>query len=141
MANVFLPADDRLGGWGDTYPAQGRSSVATMPGMLTPERAAESNAVTARPKAMAWVRMAPDILRAMAIAANHAGRNAGEVWAEAAREWLLRKSLEADYDMLSNLPARRKEAAALEEKRARMWGTVDSAMADIRPAQRVGWGA
>lgn len=141
MANVFLPAEDIPGGWGESLSSQERSRVAMMPGALTPEGAAANNALATRPKAIAWVRMAPDILRAMAMAANHAGRNAGEVWAEAAREWLLRKSLDADYDVLANLPARRKEDAALDEKRSRMWGAIDTAMADIRPTQRVGWGA
>jgi hypothetical protein len=90
-----------------------------------------------RTKAIAWVRMAPDILRAMAMAANHAGRSAGEVWAEAAREWLLRKSLDADYDVLAYAPSKKREDGLLEETRKRLWGSIDSAMSAIRESSSV----
>ncbi len=99
--------------------------------------AAANNAVMPRTKAIAWVRMAPDILRAMAMAANHAGRSAGEVWAEAAREWLLRKSLDADYDVLAYAPSKKREDGLLEETRKRLWGSIDSAMSAIRESSSV----
>ena len=141
MANAFLNPVSVPGMWGDPIPAPAPHPTRMVETSAATEMAAETNALATRPKAIAWVKMAPDILRAMSMAAHHASRTVGEVWAEAAREWLLRKSLDADYDVLSNLPARRKEAAALAEKRSRMWGAVDTAMADLRPAQRVGWGA
>ncbi len=94
-----------------------------------------SGALVTRPKAIAWVRMAPDILRAMALAANHAGRGVGEVWAEAAREWLLRKSLDAEFDLLSNQPERKAESAALLETKRRLWTTIDTAMEALRQSR------
>jgi hypothetical protein len=98
---------------------------------------ATASAVIPRTKAIAWVRMAPDILRAMAMAANHANRSAGEVWAEAAREWLLRKSLDADYDVLSYAPIKKREDGMLEEKHKRLWGSIDAAMSAIRESAAV----
>jgi len=68
----------------------------------------------------------------MGLAANHSGRAAGDIWAEAAREWLLRRSLEADYDALSNMPGRRRDGVTLEEIHTRLWSTIDTAMGDIR---------
>src|SRR5579884_1676831 len=133
MANAFLNPVAVPGLWGDNIsapaplPAVTRNSVAPAPDTFD-----NTHAVTTKPKAVAWVRMAPDILRAMATAARHAGRTAGDVWAEAARDWLLRKSLEADYDALANMPQRRRDSAALEAKHARLWGSIDAAMSDIR---------
>jgi hypothetical protein len=88
--------------------------------------------VATRQKAISWVKMAPDILKAMSLAAQHAGRTAGDVWAEAAREWLLSKSLETEYDILSNQPPRTRDQAAIEEKRSRLWNNIDSLMGAIR---------
>jgi hypothetical protein len=98
-----------------------------------PEAWGDTTAVATKPKAIGWVKMAPDVLRAMTLAANHAGRTTSEVWAEAAREWLLRKALEADYDVLAHMPARKRpEDAQIEAKRTRLWGNIDSMMAGIR---------
>jgi hypothetical protein len=113
MANAVINPMPEL--WGDALPATSQTAVAT------------------KPKAIGWVKMAPDVLRAMAMAANNAGRSLSEVWAEAAREWLLRKSLDADYDVLAHMPAKKRpEDAQLELKRHRLWGTIDSAMDGIR---------
>jgi hypothetical protein len=116
MANVTMNSVPEL--WGDSLPAVQQTAVAT------------------KPKAIGWVKMAPDVLRAMAMAANNAGRSLSEVWAEAAREWLLRKSLDADYDVLAHMPAKKRaEDAVLEQKRQRLWGSIDSAMDVIRAPQ------
>ena len=134
MANAFLNPTVVPGMWGDYLPTPNRSTPATV-SPATPEMAAEANAVAPRPKAIAWVKMAPDILRAMASAAMHAGRSAGDVWSEAARDWLLRKSLEADYDVLSYAPSRKRDDSVLEEMRSRLWGGIDSVMSDIRQSR------
>jgi hypothetical protein len=116
MANAIINPVPEL--WGDSLPAVPQTAVA------------------AKPKAIGWVKMAPDVLRAMAMAASNAGRSLSEVWAEAAREWLLRKSLDADYDVLAHMPAKKRpEDALLEQKRTRLWGTIDSAMEGIRAPQ------
>jgi hypothetical protein len=136
MANIYLNPVTTPGMWSDLAPLSPKTPAATVHGATV---AAEHNqpaptggAVAKRPKAIAWVKMAPDILRAMALAANHAGRTSGDVWAEAAQEWLLRKSLETEYDVLSNQPARTRDSAILEEKRSKLWSSIDSAMGDIR---------
>ncbi len=131
MANVFLNPASVPGTWSDSSPVPAQAPIHA----ATPAAAAESNAVVTRPKAVAWVRMAPDILRAMALAANHAGRTASDVWAEAAREWLLRKSLDADYDVLANMPARRREDGQLEAQRQRLWSSIEAALDVIRQPQ------
>ena len=116
MANAIINPMPEL--WGDSLPAAPPTAVAT------------------KPKAIGWVKMAPDVLRAMAMAANNAGRSLSEVWAEAAREWLLRKSLDADYDVLAHMPAKKRpEDTYLEQKRHRLWGSIDSAMEGIRTPQ------
>lgn len=118
MANVvFNPTGD----WGDHRPAPVASGLTRGEG-----------AVAGRPRVVGWVKMAPDVLRAMTTAAQHAGRSVGDVWAEAAREWLLRRSLEADYDALLNAPSRHREAAALTGQRVRLWTSIDSYMGDLR---------
>ncbi len=105
----------------------------TINGATMPEVWGDQTAVATKPKAIGWVKMAPDVLRAMTMAANHAGRTASEIWAEAAREWLLRKSLDADYDVLAHMPARKRpEDAHLEAKRTHLWGGIDSLMSAIR---------
>ena len=128
MANAFLNSGST---WGDEISTLGRPVLVPRPEGATVD-AGKSNAVARKPKAVAWVKMAPDILRAMGLAANHAGRSAGDIWAEAAREWLLRRSLEADYDALSNMPQRRRDGTTHEEMHARLWNTIDTAMSDIR---------
>ena len=103
-----------------------------------PEVWGDQAAVATKAKAIGWVKMAPDVLRAMTMAANHAGRTTSEVWAEAAREWLLRKSLDADYDVLAHMPARKRaEDAHLEAKRTQLWGGIDALMSVIREAETV----
>ncbi len=133
MANAFLNPVAVPGMWGDNIPAPAPLPAVTRnPVAPATDTFDNAHSVVTKPKAVAWVRMAPDILRAMAVAAKHAGRTAGDVWAEAARDWLLRKSLEADYDALANMPQRRRDSAALEAKHARLWGSIDAAMSDIR---------
>ena len=134
MANAFLNPVSVPGMWGDPIAAPAPQST-QMAEPATYAEAAETNALATRPKAIAWVKMAPDILRAMSMAANHASRTVGEVWAEAAREWLLRKSLDADYDVLAYAPAKKRpEDGMLEEMHKRLWGSIDSAMEGIRQA-------
>jgi hypothetical protein len=134
MANTFLNPVGVPGMWGEPS-APAPASVAPL---ASATAAATTNAVATRPKAVAWVRMAPDILRAMTLAANHAGRTASEVWAEAAREWLLRKSLDADYDVLAHMPAKKRpEDGALEHQRQRLWSSIDSALEIIRQSQTI----
>lgn len=136
MANTFLNPLTVPGMWGDPLPT---ARTATH-GHIAPMEAAPvvtTNAVTTRPKAVAWVRMAPDILRAMAMAANHAGRAVSDVWAEAAREWLLRKSLDADYDVLAHMPAKKREDGALDQMRKRLWSSIDASLDAIRASQAV----
>lgn len=137
MANAFLNPVAVPGMWGDNIPAPTNAAISlrneTQPIHAPVE--ANNHAIATKPKAVAWVRMAPDILRAMAMAANHAGRTAGEVWGEAAREWLLRKSLDADYDALANMPARRRDTGLLEDKQTRLWGSIDTIMGDMRQSR------
>lgn len=137
MANTFLNPVAVPGMWGEpSAPVQVTTTGAPPATTSDLGVAATANAVATRPKAVAWVRMAPDILRAMALAANHAGRSAGEVWAEAAREWLLRKSLDADYDVLAHMPAKKRpEDAALDQQRKRLWTSIESALEVIRQPQ------
>lgn len=119
MANVvFNPG--MVGGWDDTLPAPTNGVART------------GGAVAGKPRVIGWVKMAPDVLRAMHVAAQHAGRGVGDVWAEAAREWLLRRTLDVDYDAVSNTPQRRREQGALSEQRTRLWTNIDSMMGDLR---------
>ncbi len=99
---------------------------------ITGSAAFQNVAIKGKFKAVGFVKMAPDVLKAMSHAAQRAGRTASDVWGEAAREWLLKKSLEIDYDVLSNQPDRRKESAPLTAMRTRVWGSIDTLMADIR---------
>ena len=128
MANAFLNPV--------LVPDMGGASISPPTQVIDPTLAAteeSAHTLATRPKAIAWVKMAPDILRAMSMAANHTSRSVGDVWAEAAREWLLRKSLDADYDVLAYAPAKKRpEDGLLEEKHKRLWGSIDSAMAGIR---------
>ena len=138
MANAFLNPVSVSGMWGDPIPAPAPQATRAVEPSTVTEVVAETNALATRPKAIAWVKMAPDILRAMSMAANHASRSVGEIWAEAAREWLLRKSLDADYDVLAYAPAKKRaEDGMLEEKHKRLWGSIDSAMAGIRQPSAV----
>jgi hypothetical protein len=110
----------------------------TVNGAAMPEVWGDQTAIAAKPKAIGWVKMAPDVLRAMTMAANHANRSTSEVWAEAAREWLLRKALDADYDVLAHMPTRKRpEDALLEAKRTQLWGGIDSLMSAIRTEEIV----
>ena len=135
MANAFFNPVAVPGMWGDSIPAPTRTAISLraegQPAVI-PAEVNNSQAVATKPKAVAWVRMAPDILRAMAMAANHAGRTAGDIWAEAAREWLLHKSLDADYDALANMPTRHRDNGVLEQNQTRIWGSIDTLMGDIR---------
>ena len=135
MAYAFLnPPPTSLEG----PPRLAELSITAPPTVEALTTAAATNAIMPRAKAVAWVRMAPDILRAMTLAANHAGRTASEVWAEAAREWLLRKSLDADYDVLAYAPVRKRpEDGVLEATRKRLWGSIDTAMEGIRQVASV----
>ncbi len=119
MANVVFNSTMAPEPWGEPTPAS-----------VLPRNATGEQGVATRPKVIGWVKMAPDILRAMSMAAQHAGRSSGDVWAEAAREWLLRRSLDADYDALSNAPQRKR--GELHEMRTRLWHAVDSMMEDLR---------
>ena len=138
MANTFLNPVGVPGMWGEPSAPVPTSVAPPAAAAIDSGAAASANAVATRPKAVAWVRMAPDILRAMAMAANHAGRSASEVWAEAAREWLLRKSLDADYDVLAYMPAKKRpEDGAPDHQRKRLWSSIDSALDIIRQPQTI----
>ena len=100
--------------------------------MRVPQPVTTGTEVAARPKVLGWVKMAPDVLRAMTMAAQHAGRTASDVWSEAAREWLLHRSLDADYDVLSNAPARKRGDGVLTDMRGRLWTNIDTMMDDLR---------
>jgi hypothetical protein len=136
MANTFLNPLAVPGMWGDPLPTA-LPATRTQAAPVEAAPVAATNAVAARPKAVAWVRMAPDILRAMAMAANHAGRSTSEIWAEAAREWLLRKSLDADYDVLAHMPAKKRDDGALDQMRKRLWSSIDTSLEAIRAPQSV----
>lgn len=119
-------------GWNEHPATQQKAAIEQQPAFY-----AEINGVKVRPKATSWVRIAPDILRAMSVAAQHAGKPLSDVWAEAAREWLLHTSLEAEYDVLSNQPERRRGPNTVEEMRHRLWGKIDSAMGDLRESSPI----
>jgi hypothetical protein len=126
MATILRnPPAPPVESWGDLWP----SSHDSLP--IPPAAGEPARALAARPKAVAWVRMAPDVLRAMALAAKHAGRTVGDVWAEAARDWLLRKSLEAEFDM-SYLPERQRDEGAHKAKQAQLWSVIDASMEMLR---------
>ena len=110
MANVVFNPAMGVGAWGE--PASD---------MVAPRPVTSETGVATRPRVLGWVKMAPDVLRAMTMAAQHAGRTASDVWSEAAREWLLRRSLDADYDVLANIPARKRGDGVMTEMRTRLW--------------------
>lgn len=74
--------------------------------------------------------MAPALLRAMSLAASHARRDASEVWAEAAREWLARH-LEDDPEPPTpgaSAPAKTAE----RDQHQRCWAAIDVLLGDLR---------
>jgi hypothetical protein len=73
------------------------------------------------------VRVPSAVLREMARAARLAGRGEGELWAEAAREWLTRRA--RGDEPLPPTPA----APALPVPRPpRSWSAIDSVLRDLR---------
>jgi hypothetical protein len=77
------------------------------------------------------VRVPTAVLREMTRAAHVAGRSEGELWAEAAREWLARRA--RGDEPLPPTPA----APALPVPRPmRAWSAIDSVMTDLRRARR-----
>lgn len=122
MANVVFNPMVGTGMWEEAAPVAKR----------VPQPVASETAVAPRSRVIGWVKMAPDVLRAMSMAAQHAGRTVSEVWSEAAREWLLHRSLDADYDVLANAPARRRGESALTDMRTRLWSSIDTMMGDLR---------
>jgi hypothetical protein len=87
-------------------------------------------------RARTEVRMAPALLAAMSEAAATGGRSQSEVWAEAAREWLLRHRPEDDPQppppAASALRPAAQRAAA---ERERCWAAIDILLSDLRAPQ------
>lgn len=74
--------------------------------------------------------MAPSVLRAMSRASATTGRAEGELWAEAAREWLARHH---DDDPEPPTPgASASTAMAARDTRPRTWAAIDILMGDLR---------
>jgi hypothetical protein len=74
--------------------------------------------------------MAPSVLRAMSQAAAATGRAEGEIWAEAAREWLARH---AENDPEPPTPGATAPARKAErDTRLCSWAAIDVLMRDLR---------
>ena len=77
------------------------------------------------------VRIPEGVLRTMRKAAWSAGRTESEIWAEAAREWLMRRA--RDDEPQPPTPA----AAALPVPRmAHAWHAIDALLAELRMSSR-----
>jgi hypothetical protein len=78
------------------------------------------------------LRVPTALLREMTRAARLAGRSEGELWAEAAREWLARRA-RGDEPQPPD-----PSAAALPVPRApRSWSAIDSVLSELRRPQRL----
>lgn len=76
------------------------------------------------------LRVPATVLRRMAAAAHASGRNEGDIWAEAAEEWLTRYTL--DNEPQPPTPA----AAALSVPRpARSWSAIDALLTELRASE------
>jgi hypothetical protein len=80
--------------------------------------------------------MAPELLRAMAEAAQTTGRPEREIWAEAAREWL-RRHHQSDDPQPPEPGASAPNPAALRAARERCWQAIDVLVNDLRAPQPV----
>jgi hypothetical protein len=91
-------------------------------------RASAPASATDKPPAV--LPMAPGVLRAMSLAAQAKGCPESEIWAEAAREWLMRH-LGDDPEPPTpgaSAPVRRVE----RESRLRCWSAIDVLLRDLR---------
>ena len=119
------------------FPRPLPAHVAPAPRLQPPDAAP---AIAAVPSAAARteLRMPPDVLRAMAAAAAATGRSETAVWAEAAREWLLRHT--GDDDPRPPDPAASaRPPAAPRTGRDQCWTAIDILLGDLRattPARR-----
>lgn len=76
------------------------------------------------------LRIPATVLRRMAAAAHTCGRSEGDIWAEAAEEWLTRYAL--DNEPQPPTPA----AAALSVPRpARSWHAIDALLTELRASE------
>lgn len=122
-------------------PALGSAQAAETWNWAQPERAyplAQDTQVRPLPAAIPTpssdrsvaLRVPATVLRRMAAAAQACGRSEGDIWAEAAEEWLSRYAL--DDEPQPPTPA----AAALSIPRpARCWGAIDALLADLRVSE------
>jgi hypothetical protein len=78
--------------------------------------------------------MAPTLLRAMAAVAAATGRAESDIWAEAAREWLLRHSPEDDPQPPP--PAASAPHPAARAARQSTWTAIDVLLGDLRGTPR-----
>jgi hypothetical protein len=74
--------------------------------------------------------MAPGLLRAMSLASVRQGRAEGEIWAEAAREWLARH--QGDDPEPPTPGASAPVWRAERDLRTRCWSAIDVLMGDLR---------
>lgn len=100
------------------------AAAATMP-------ASDHMAPMAAPRSRTEVRIAPALLRAMETTAAARGRQVSELWAEAAREWLLRHAQDDDPQPPSPATAAPRSIAALPA-RDRCWTAIDVLLGDLR---------
>jgi hypothetical protein len=85
------------------------------------------------------MRVPREVLRLMAQAAWAAGRSEEEIWIEAAREWLLRRT--RDDEPPPTAPA---AAWPIAPRVAHTWAAIDALVADLRlapPATPIGGSA
>lgn len=124
--------------------AERTRAVSTPPPTALPPRIAREAAISSHPAAdttlpagsagsgaRTEVRIAPALLRAMEIAASVRGRPMGEVWAEAAREWLLRHAEDDDPQPPSPATAAPRSLAS-RSTRDRCWTAIDVLLGDLR---------
>jgi hypothetical protein len=126
--------------------AERTRAVTPAPSFAQPPRAAREAAVLSRPAggaapmpaggaaapgARTEVRIAPALLRAMETTATARGRQVSEVWAEAAREWLLRHAEDDDPQPPSPATAAPRSLAS-RSSRDRCWTAIDVLLGDLR---------
>lgn len=79
--------------------------------------------------------MSPSLMRSMAAAATACGRPERDVWAEAAREWLLRHAGEGPEPPQPGAPARQPRPSPAT--RQGCWAAIDILLNDLRDTHQV----
>jgi hypothetical protein len=79
--------------------------------------------------------MSPSLMRSMAAAATACGRPERDVWAEAAREWLLRHAGEGPEPPQPGAPARQPRPSP--STRQGCWAAIDILLNDLRDTHQV----